>query len=137
MSQVDKFLVDTDIIIYWLNNKYPQINQKIIDVGDDKIFISSITVAELFYGAYNSSNPEKNLKLINDLILEINVINFDPKAGEQFGNIKAELKITGKIINDSDLFIAAAAISNEMKLVTNNEKHFQRIKNLKIENWSK
>jgi len=52
MSQVDKFLVDTDIIIYWLNNKYPQINQKIIDVGDDKIFISSITVAELFYGAY-------------------------------------------------------------------------------------
>jgi len=137
MSQVDKFLVDTDIIIYWLNNKYPQINQKIIAVGDDKIFISSITVAELFYGAYNSSNPEKNLKLINDLILEINVINFDPKAGEQFGNIKAGLKKTGKIINDSDLFIAATAISNEMILVTNNEKHFKRIKNLKIENWSK
>lgn len=91
----------------------------------------------MFYGAYNSSNPENNLKLINELILEINVINFDPKAGEQFGNIKTELKKSGKIINDSDLFIAATAISNDMKLVTNNEKHFQRIKNLKIENWSK
>lgn len=137
MSLEDNFLVDTDIIIYWLNNKYPQINQKISVIGDDKIFISSITAAELFYGAYNSSKPEKNLKLINELILDINIVNFDPKAGEQFGNIKVELKKTGKIINDSDLFIAATAISTNMILVTNNEKHFQRIKNLKIENWLK
>ncbi len=137
MSQEDKFLVDTDIIIYWLNNKYPQIDQQISVVGDDKIFLSSITVAELYYGAYNSSKPEKNLKLVNELILDINVINFDPKAGEQFGNIKAGLKKTGKIINDSDLFIAATAISNNMILVTNNEKHFHRMNNLKIENWSK
>jgi tRNA(fMet)-specific endonuclease VapC len=126
MSQEDKFLVDTDIIIYWLNNKYPQIDQKISAVGDDKIFISSITVAELFYGAYNSSKPEKNLKLVNELLLDINIINFDPRAGEQFGNIKAELEKIGKIINDSDLFIAATAISNDMKLVTNNEKNTSR-----------
>ena len=137
MSREDKFLVDTDITIYWLNNKYPQIDQKIRTVGDDTIFISSITVAELFYGAYNSSNPAKNLKLVNELILDINIINFDPKAGKQFGTMKAELKKIGKIINDSDLFIAATAISNDMILVTNNENHFQRIKNLKIENWSK
>ncbi|MBL0701937.1 MAG: type II toxin-antitoxin system VapC family toxin [Desulfosarcina sp.] len=137
MSREDKFLVDTDITIYWLNNKYPQIDQKIRTVGDDTIFISSITVAELFYGAYNSSNPAKNLKLVNELILDINIINFDSKAGKQFGTMKAELKKIGKIINDSDLFIAATAISNDMILVTNNEKHFQRIKNLKIENWSK
>jgi len=119
-----------------MKNKYPQIDQRIKSVGDDKIFISSITAAALFYGAYNSFKYQENLKLVNELILNINVINFDSKAGEQFGNIKAELKKTGKMINDSDLFIAAA-ISNDMKLVTNNNKHFQRIKKLKIENWSK
>ena len=137
MSQEDKFLVDTDIIIYWLKNKYPQIDHKIRAAGSDKIFISSLTIAELFYGAYNSSNPPPNLKLVNELVFDINIIGFDPKASKQFGAIKAELKQTGKLINDSDLFIAATALANSMILVTNNEKHFKRIKNLRIENWTK
>ncbi len=136
MSHENNFLVDTDIIIYWLNDKYPQIDRKIRTVGDDKIFISSITIAELFYGAYNSSNFVKNLQLINKLISDINTINVDPKAGKQFGSMKADLKKSGYIINDSDLFIAATAISNDMVLVTNNERHFRRIKNLIIENWA-
>ena len=56
-------------------------------------------------------------------------------GGKIFGKIKADLKKEGKIINDSDLFIASIAISNKMRLVTNNDKHFKRIEDLKIENW--
>lgn len=65
------------------------------------------------------------------------MINFDENIGKIFGNIKADLKNKGQLINDSDLFIAATAISNNMILVTNNERHFKRIITLKVENWSK
>jgi tRNA(fMet)-specific endonuclease VapC len=133
----DGYLIDTDIIIYWLKGIYPQIKEKIACIEVDRLFISSITVAELYFGAYNSSRVIDNLKLTNELISEINILNFDPKSGEQFGKIKADMKNKGKMINDSDLFIAATAISNNLVLVTNNEKHFQRIEDLTIQNWTK
>lgn len=128
----DSFLIDTDIIIYWLKGSHPQLNEKF---GDNNIFISSISVAELYFGAYNSMRMDENLKLVKELTSEINILNFDQNAGEYFGKIKASLKSKGQIIDDSDLFIAATAISNELILVTNNEKHFQRIENLNIQNW--
>ena len=60
---------------------------------------------------------------------------FDRKAIDNFAMIKAELKKQGKLIDDFDILIAAVALSNDMILVTNNEKHFERIPNLTIENW--
>lgn len=131
------YLIDTDIIIYWLKNKFQSISEKFIEIEDHRIFISSITVAELYYGAYNSSKMEENCELVKELMSEINVVDFDSKAGEHFGKIKANLKSRGEIINDSDLFIASIGVSNEYTLVTNNENHFGRIEGLKIENWIK
>ncbi len=80
---------------------------------------------------------EENYNLVKELISEINIVDFDGKAGEHFGRIKANLKSRGEIINDSDIFIASIGIPNEYTLVTNNGKHFSRIEDLKIENWIK
>jgi len=131
------YLIDTDIIIYWLKNKCQSINDKFMAIEEHRLFISSITVAELYYGAYNSSKVKENGELVKELRSEINVVDFDSQAGEHFGKIKANLKARGEIINDSDLFIASIAISKGYTLVTNNEKHFARIEGLKIENWRK
>ncbi len=87
----DSYLIDTDIIIYWLKNKYPQINEKIEKIEDSCIFISSITLAELYFGAYNSSKLDDNLKPISELISEINILNFDSKSANHFGKIKTDL----------------------------------------------
>ncbi len=65
------YLLDTDIIVYWLNNNYPSIQNKIENVADEQIFISSITVVELFFGAYNSSKVSENIKLLEELTSEI------------------------------------------------------------------
>jgi len=129
------YLLDTDIIVYWLNNVYPSLQKKIENVAAEQIFISSITVAELFFGAYNSSKVSENIKLLEDLTSEINLLPFDQKCGRIFGKIKAQLKKNGEMINDSDLFIASIAIKNNLCLITNNEKHFRRVKELHIENW--
>ncbi len=130
------FLVDTDIIIYWLKNKYPSIDRKMRRAGKKSVCISSITVAELYFGAYNSFKKEENLRVTDGLLGKIKIIPFDGKAGKCFGEIKASLKSKGQIISDSDIFIAATAISNAFTLVTNNEAHFGRIENLTIENWT-
>lgn len=130
------YLLDTDIIIYWLNNKYPSINKQIKKAGNKFIRISSITVAELYFGAYNSAKTKENMDLIDNLVGKIMVVPFEGKAGKCFGEIKTSLKNKGRIISDSDLFIAATAVSNNFILVTNNERHFGRIENLKTENWA-
>jgi len=136
MNSGKAYLLDTDIVIYWLKNKYPKINKKIKRIDDESIFISSISVAELYFGAFNSARPGENKQLINELLEKINVVHFDESAAECFGEIKYLLKSKGNIISDSDLFIAAAAISNNLVLVTNNERHFKRIDNLEITNWT-
>ena len=137
MKKRQAYLLDTDHVIYWLKDKYPKINKKIKKIEDERIFISSITVAELYFGAYNSTKKEENKQLIDELLGKINVVHFDESAAECFGEIKSLLKNQGKIICDSDLFIAASAISNSLELVTNNEKHFERIEKLKIKNWTR
>ncbi len=129
------YLLDTDIIIYWLNNTYPSIQQRIEHVDNNQIYISSITVAELYFGAYNSSKIDENINLLEEFTSEIGILPLDKKCGKVFGKIKSDLKNTGEIVNDSDLFIASIAINNNLCLVTNNEKHFSRIKDLHFENW--
>lgn len=129
------YLLDTDIIIYWLNNAYPSIQHRIKTIDNENIFISSITVAELYFGAYNSSKIEDNIKLLDEFTAEIKILPLNKNSGKIFGKIKSELKKTGEIINDSDLFIASIALHNNLCLVTNNEKHFNRIPELAIENW--
>ncbi len=129
------YLLDTDIIIYWLNDAIPNIRNKINSIANDEIYISSITVAELYFGAYYSSQVIKNIELLNEFTSELNILHLDTECGKIFGKIKADLKKEGKIINDSDLFIASIAISNKMRLVTNNDKHFKRIEELHVENW--
>ncbi len=94
-------------------------------------------MAELYYGAHNSSKPTQNIQLIHDLGNELEIIPFDHKAAERFGHIKITLKEKGEIVNDSDLFIASIALSRGLTLVTNNERHFSRIEGLLVENWTK
>jgi tRNA(fMet)-specific endonuclease VapC len=135
MKKNQAYLLDTDIVIYWLKNHYPKINETIKKIPEEYLFISSITLAELYFGAFNSTKKEENKRLIDEFLETINIIHFDEEAARYFGEIKSLLKNQGKILNDSDLFIAATAISNDLILVTNNEKHFKRIDRLGIENW--
>jgi tRNA(fMet)-specific endonuclease VapC len=130
------YLLDTDICIFWLkgNNK---IEKKALTAGLDHLYISFITLSELYYGAYNSQKIKENLSGIKTLEGKLRRIDSDLESCETFGKLKANLVRQGNVINDADLFIAAGALENDMVLVTNNEKHFNRIKGLKVENWTK
>ena len=129
-----KYLLDTDTCVYFLN-RIPAIVNKIESVPDEELAVSCFTIAELLYGAYNSEQFDKNIERIRFIEETITVAGFDRKAEECFAIIKSELKKSGKLLEDFDILIAAVAKSNEMVLVTNNTKHFERIQGLKLENW--
>lgn len=129
-----KYLLDTDTLIYWLKGN-KNIEEKALIFGLEQLGYSIISHAELYFGAYNSEQKDKNLKAIQVVNQKLALVNFNAESAQLFGMIKADLTQQGNIILDADIMIASIALSNELTLVTNNEKHFNRIPNLSIENW--
>ncbi|MBN2657852.1 MAG: type II toxin-antitoxin system VapC family toxin [Spirochaetales bacterium] len=130
------YLIDTDIIIYSLKN-HTVVNQNFMEYADVPKSLSVVTYGELIYGARKSSNIERNLATAHRVAELFPLINLSASIFEIFGELKASLGFKGQIIDDMDLLIASTALSHNLVLVTNNEKHFRRIPGLEVENWSK
>ncbi|MFN4812680.1 type II toxin-antitoxin system VapC family toxin [Flavobacterium sp.] len=130
-----KYLLDSNICIHFLRGKYNVI-EKLNEVGIDNCAISEITLAELVFGAEKSDNPKKNHKLIEKFIGQLSILPiFD--AIQTYGKEKARLQSEGKMISDFDLLIGCTSIENDLIMVTENIKEFDRIKGIRIENWVK
>lgn len=129
------YLLDTNICIFIKNRKPPQVLQRLGEAIKKKVYVSSITVAELQYGVYNSQNIEKNRISLTQFIAPFSILDFDDDDAEEFGKIRSYLKQHGILIGPYDMLIAAQAISRDLILVTNNTAEFSRIRNLKIEDW--
>lgn len=129
------FLLDTNICIYFLKGRFGLV-EKMDKIGFDNLFISEITVAELKFGAEKSSYPEKNRAVINELTDKFKQLPIS-SALDIYAKEKARLRKVGRVVDDLDLLIGATAIVNEMVLVTNNERHFDHLRNIVIENWTK
>lgn len=128
-------LLDTDTCIHILRGNETVINKR--KFCDDLIGISFMTVAELFYGVFKSTNPLKNRALVEKFILTVNVIDSNILIMKKFGQLKVDLENNGNKLADADLFIAATAILNKAKLITGNTKHFKRFEELNLDNWIK
>lgn len=129
-----KVLLDTNICIYFFRSKY-EIDRKIDSVGLQNCFIFEITLAELIYGAESSGNPSKNHRLIDGLVSQIGVISiFD--AISEYGKQKSRLRKRGTIISDFDMLIGRTAIANDLTMVTQNIREFQRLEGINLLNWA-
>jgi len=128
------YILDTNICIYLLNGN-KKIEAKIKSIGIYSIAITNTVLAELYFGAYNSAKVKDNLSRIDEFRKNLTVIQEDAESSRLFGKIKAELKISGNLIDDFDILIASIALANDCTIVTNNENHFKRIKKLPLVNW--
>lgn len=130
------YLIDTDIIIYSIKgNKKVHANFR-ENTSLPKV-ISVITYGELLYGAKKSQQAEKNLALIHRVAELFPIVDITRSIIETFSDLKSNLERDGSVIPDLDLLLAATALSLNYSLVTNNIKHFECIKGLKLENWAK
>ena len=91
---------------------------------------------ELYYGAYKSQNVIGNLAKIKTLEQSLEIVTVGVESVEIFALVKSQLDKTGSRLDDFDLIIGACAMALNLTLVTNNEKHFQRIEGLKLTNWT-
>ncbi|GHT55838.1 twitching motility protein PilT [Endomicrobiia bacterium] len=129
------YLLDTNICIYIINKKPKNVTKKIESINISDIKLSSVTLAELEYGVSKSSNRKRNREALLHFVSPFDIIDFDAQDAEFYGIIRTELESLGKVIGPYDMQIAAQALNRDYTLVTNNTKEFQRIKELKLENW--
>jgi len=130
-----KYLLDTNICIYIIKKKPEQVLERFVKFKPGSLAISNITVAELYYGVAKSFYPNENTIALEEFLQPLQIIDFTKEDAIVYGKIRAKLESIGKIIGAMDLLIASQALNNHLILVTNNEKEFLRVENLKIENW--
>jgi len=123
-------LIDSDIIIDFLNNQKPAINL-INNSKNQKLFLSVISWAEIVYGFKKNKLFDKK-EIFQDLLKDyrISTLLIDEMIAEGYINIKIDLENKRIPLDDFDLLIAATAIANNLTLITRNKKHFKRIKDL-------
>lgn len=130
-----KFLLDTDICIYLINERPKKVLDHFKRHQIGEIGISSITASELAYGVAKTGSI-KNRVALEQFLLPLQIADYDAAAALAYGDIRAALETQGKTIGPLDMLIAAHALSLRVVLVTNNEKEFRRVEKLKVENWA-
>ena len=109
-------------------------NRKIALAGINNCYLSEITVAELYYGAENSNNPQKTMRQTEEFVSLFRIVPFGESL-HAFGREKAHLTSIGRKIENFDMAIGATALRHKMVMVTDNVDHLERIRDIEIENW--
>jgi len=130
------YLIDTNICIYLIRKKYPELKQRFEKHRLYEIGVSAITVAELQYGVAKSRQMERNRRALLRFLTPFEILSFDDKDAELFGILRARLEGEGRPIGPYDLELAAQALARGLILVTNNEGEFRRVPDLHVENWT-
>jgi len=130
-----RYLLDTDISIYLLRKTSLNVIKRFGQLTPGDIAISTITIAELYYGAEKSEHLQQNLTAIENFISPLVILHFDKTAARHYGRIRKHLEASGKLIGSMDMQIAAVALAANLIVVTNNVREFKRVPALKVENW--
>jgi tRNA(fMet)-specific endonuclease VapC len=130
------YLLDTNICIYIINKRSQNAAAVFASKPPFSIKLSAVTLAELEYGASKSRNRERNRLALLDFAAPFEILPFTEEDAEAFGVIRAALERAGRIIGAYDLQIAAQALRRDLTLVTNNTREFERVPELKLENWA-
>jgi len=126
-------MLDTDTVSFALRGR-GGVAEAILRHRPSELCVSAISVAELRYGA-DLRHSAKLHVLIDAFVAEITIMPFDEACAATFGKIAADLVSSGTPIGEFDVLIGAHAAALQAVLVTNNTKHFSRIRGLQLENW--
>ena len=129
-----KYLLDTHIVIHVVRHR-PASVREVFNRQHGRMGLSVITLAELMHGAEKSSDPPRNLAVVEDFCSRLPVLPYADKAAAHYGSIRAALEAAGRPIGVNDLHIAAHARSEGLTLVSNNLREFGQVPGLLTENW--
>ena len=130
-----KVLLDTNICIYLIRERPPEVLRRFEDYEVGEIGVSSITAAELYFGARKSRHSARNTQALEQFLLPLEISEFGLDSAVAYGDIRATLEQQGTPIGPLDTLIAAHALSLGVMLVTNNVREFARVPDLTLDNW--
>jgi tRNA(fMet)-specific endonuclease VapC len=130
-----EYMLDTNICIYVMKNHPAELRQRFNRLAE-QLCISSITLAELYYGAEKSARAPENVEAVDEFVSRLDVLAFSSKAAKHYGQIRADLERAGTPVGAHDMLIGAHARAEGLILVTNNLREFTRMPGLRAENWA-
>jgi tRNA(fMet)-specific endonuclease VapC len=129
-----QYMLDTNICIYVVRNYPPRLRERFNRLAE-QLCISTITLAELYYGAEKSARRLDNLEAIRQFIARLEIVPFSAPAAAHYGEIRTALERAGTPAGAYDMLIAGHARSEGMTVVTNNLREFERMPGVRAENW--
>jgi len=129
-----RYLLDTNIVSDLVRNPQGKVAQHIRKVGEAQVCTSIIVAAELRYGATKKGSPRLSAQL-EAVLGALEVLPFETPADAAYGLLRTRLEQAGRPIGANDLLIAAQALAFGYAIVTDNEKEFAYVEDLRRENW--
>jgi tRNA(fMet)-specific endonuclease VapC len=131
-----RFLLDTNILSDLVRNPQGKTANRIASVGENNVCTSIVAAAELRYGA-RKKNSVRLMRQVEAILSVIEIAPLEPPADAFYAKIRTTLESAGWPIGGNDLLIAGQALAMGLTLVTDNEREFDRVEGLKVENWFK
>ncbi len=128
-----EYMLDTDTVSFALRGQ-GRVAARILEHRPSQLCISSITLAELRFGA-ETRRSRKLHRLIITFVESVEVVAFDQRAADRFATVATSLARRGAPIGTFDTLMAAHALSLALTFVTNNTQHCSRVVGLRTENW--
>ncbi len=129
-----RYMLDTNLCIRVLRDRPAGLRER-FNAEAAALCISTVTLAELFFGAEKSAKPVENRQQVEAFAARLEVLPFDSDAAAHFGDIRADLARRGQVIGPYDLMIAGHARSRGLIVVTGNLGEFDRVDGLRTEDW--
>lgn len=129
-----RFMLDTNLCIYAIKHRPPEVIAALRAHESAGLGLSSITVAELFFGVAKSGSA-RNFLALEQFLAPLELADFDRSAAAAYGPLRAALEAAGTPIGPLDTQIAAHALALGVTLVTNNTREFARVAGLRLANW--
>ena len=128
------YLLDANIVSAWMHAPVGRVAQRTARAGEGNVFTSVIVAAELAYGGVKRPSPRLDAALAT-VFRELDVRPLDAEAIGHYARLRNQLEAAGTPISANDMLIAAHALSLDATLVTDNEREFTRVQDLRVENW--
>jgi tRNA(fMet)-specific endonuclease VapC len=131
-----RYLLDTNTASYVIKGNFPRVRERLMKTPMAEVGISAITEAELRFGVARKPAAIRLKTAVEEFLLRVETLPWDSEAAQQYGQIRATLERVGQPMGNLDMMIAAHALAAQVVLVTHDHV-FRRVKQLKIEDWSK
>lgn len=127
-------MLDTNIISHFIKGNQA-VCAKVVSVPMEDLVISAISEGELLFGLAKKPDAKQLSTIVHEFLIRIDVLPWDSSVAECYGVLRADMQRKGKTLGNLDMLIAAHALSLEIVLITN-DRAFEQVEGLKIEDWS-